>query len=63
MRPVVSTIGTASYGASKYLIKVIQATLDKNHVRVKNSTSFVNDAKTWEINPEELQVSYDVVAL
>ena len=30
---------------------------------VKNSKSFVDEAKTWTIEPDEVQVSYDVVAL
>ena len=63
MRTVVSTIGTAFYGTSKFLVDLIQPTLDKNEIRVKNSTSFVNEAKTWSINHDEVQVSYDVVAL
>ena len=28
-----------------------------------HSSSFVQEAKTWKINPDEIQVSYDVVAL
>ena len=63
MRCVVSTIGTPPYGASKYLVDLFQPTLDKNEIRVKNSTSFVNEAKNWKISKNEVQVSYDVVAL
>ena len=63
MRTVVSTVGTATHGASKFCVDLIQSTLDKNEVRIKNSTSFVNEASEWEISTEEVQVSYDVVAL
>ena len=63
MRIVVSTIGTPPYGISAYLVNVIQHTLDKNKSRLKNSRSFVNEAKSWKISPEEVQVSYDVVNL
>ena len=63
MRTVVSTIGTAFYGTSKFLVDLIQPTLDKNEIRVKNSQSFVNEAKTWSISCDEVQTSYDVVAL
>ena len=63
MRTVVSTVGTATHGASKFLVDLIQKTLDKNEVRIKNSTSFVNEASEWEISTDEVQVSYDVVAL
>ena len=30
---------------------------------IKNSKDFVEEAKTWNIDPNEIQVSYDVVAL
>ena len=63
MRTVVSTIGTASYGTSKYLVDLIQPTLNKNVTRLNNSTSFVEEAKKWEISSDEYQVSFDVVAL
>ena len=63
MRLVVSTIGTANYGLSEYLVKITQNTLNKNPIRIKNSQSFVEEAKTWEIAPNEVQVSYDVVNL
>ena len=63
MRLVVSTIGTANYGLSEYLVKITQNTLNKNPIRIKNAQSFVDEAKTWEIAPDEVQVSYDVVNL
>ena len=63
MRTIVSTIGTATHGLSEYLVKLIQPALNKNVTRLKNSSSFVNKAKTWEILAEEVQVSYDVVNL
>ena len=48
---------------SEYLVKIIHATLTKSKVVVKNSKTFVEEAKTWSIDPEEFQVSYDVIAL
>ena len=58
-----STIGTpAAYGISKYLVEIIQPTLDKNN-KIQNSTSFVHEAKDWKIEPTEIQVFYDVVNL
>ena len=62
-RILVSTIGTAPYKISEYLVKIIQPTLNKSGHMVKNSKSFVDEAKTWIIDPDEVQVSYDVVAL
>ena len=48
MRTMVTTIGTAPYGTSKYLVEIIQPTLNKNNHRVINSSLFVNEAATWE---------------
>ena len=63
MRTIVSTIGTAPYGTSKYFVEIIQPTLNKNKHRLMNSSSFVNEAATWETTQEEIQVSYDVINL
>ena len=63
MRNIVSTIGTTAYGISKYLVEIIQPTLNKNNNKIQNSTSFVYEAKDWKIEPTEIQVSYDVVNL
>ena len=63
MRLIVSTKDTPPYGISKYLVDVIQPTLNKNHHKVKNSRSFVSQAHTWKIEPDEIQVSYDVTNL
>ena len=63
MRTIVSTIGTVPYGTSKHLVEKIQSTLNKNKHRVVNSFTFVQEAKTWEIYQDEVQVSYDVVNL
>ena len=63
MRLVVSTIGTPPHGISAYLVKIIQHTLNKNPTRLKNSTTFVEMAKDWNISPTEVQVSFDVVNL
>ena len=61
-RTIVSTIGSPAYSVSKHLVKVIQPLL-RNDVTIKNSTEFVEEAKTWYISPREIQVSYDVVAM
>ena len=63
MRIVVSTIGTPPYGISSHLVAIIQPTLDKNKSRLRNSVSFVNESRSWDISPNEVQVSYDVVSL
>ena len=54
MRTIVSTIGTAPYGTSKYLVDIIQPTLNKNKHRLINSSSFVNETATRETTQEEI---------
>ena len=54
MSTIVSTIGTPSYGTSKYLFEIIQPTLNKSKHRVINSSLFVNEAATWETTQEEI---------
>ena len=49
MCTLVSTFGTSPYGISKYLVKVIQLTLNKSQHKIKNSVEFVNEAKTWKL--------------
>ena len=63
IKTIVSTIGTAPYRTSKYLVEIIQPTLNKNKHCVMNLPSFVNEAATWETTQEEVQVSYDVINL
>ena len=63
MRAVVSTIGSPAYGTLKYLVKIIQPTLNKNKHRVLNSSTFVEEAKEWNISPSEIQTSFDVANL
>ena len=54
MRVIVSTIGTPPYGILKYLVDIIQPKLNKNQHKLKNSKSFVSQAQTWKIEPDEI---------
>ena len=58
-RVIVSTIGAPPYEILKYLVDTIQPTLNKNQHKVRNSESFVLQAQTWKIEPDQLQVSYN----
>ena len=58
-----STVGTVPYGTFKYLVEIIQPNLKKIKHRVINLYTFVQEAKTWEIYQNEVQVLYDVVNL
>jgi len=63
MRIVVSTLGTPTYNISEYLVKIIQPTLNLNKTRLKNSRTFIEQAKSWVVSKDDVQVSYDVVNL
>ena len=63
MRTIVSTIGTVLYGLSGYLVEKIQPILNKIKHHVINPHTFVQEAKTWKIYQDEVQVSYGVVNL
>ena len=63
MRIVASTIGSPPYETSKYLVDIIQPTLNKSNISVMNSSSFVTEAKQWTPDPNEIQVSCDAVNL
>ena len=54
MRAIVSTNGTPLYGISQYLVKLIQPTLKKSKNKITNSSSFVNEAKTWLVKIDEV---------
>ena len=44
-------------------LKKIQPTLKKEQTQSFNSSSFVEEAKEWNIAPNEIQTSFDVVNL
>ena len=62
-RTVVSTVGTPTHGISQFLVEIIQPVMKKNETKIKHSSTFVMEAKTWTISPQEVQVSYDIVNL
>ena len=61
MRAIVSNIKTAPYGTSKYLVDIIQPTLNKNKHGVINSSSFVYEVATSETTQKEIQVSHKII--
>ena len=63
MRLIVSTIGIAAYSVSKHLVTIIQPIICQNSTRLKDSLTFLNEAKTWQIHKDEVQVSYDLINL
>ena len=63
MRAVVSTIGLPPCGTWKYLVKILQPTLNKNKHRVINSSSFLEESEEWNKTSNDIQTSFDVVNL
>jgi hypothetical protein len=63
LRPIVSSIGTVSYGVARYLAKVISPLVGKTDHFVKDSTDFVKKIQGLEVPPGHKLVSYDVTAL
>ena len=63
MRAIVSTTGTSPYDISQYMLELIQTTLNKSKYKITNSSSFVNEAKSWLVKRDEVYVSYDIVNL
>ena len=45
------------------LVKLIQSIFAENEHFLKSLSPFVSKSSTWNISPDEIQVSYDVVAL
>ena len=62
MRVIGSTIGTSPHEISKYLVDIVQPTLNKNQLKVKTQRSFVSQAQSWKIEPDEMQVSYNATS-
>ena len=45
---------------SKFLVELIQPTLNKSKYKITNSSSFVNEAKNWLVKRDQVHVSYDI---
>ena len=63
LRPIVSSIGSITYEAAKYLAVVIGPLVGKTEHHIKNSTDFVQKIKDLEVPPSQKLVSFDVSAL
>ena len=63
LRPIVSSIGSVSYGVAKELAKIIKPLMGCSVHHVQNSTQFVEEMKRTRIEQGECIASYDVTAL
>ena len=62
LRPVISTIGTATYELAKYLVQILKP-LGQWQYTIKSSKSFMKTLKKQKIPPGYQMVSFDVVSL
>ena len=63
LRPIVSSIGSVSYGVAKELSKIIKPLMGCSIHHVQNSTQFAEEMKRNRIEQVECITSYDVTAL
>ena len=63
LRPIVSSIGSITYPAAKYLTSILNPLVGKNPHFIKNSEDFVKKIADLEVPPPRKLVSYDVTAL
>ena len=62
LRPVVSMVGTAEYGLSKYLDNIIKPFMPADYM-ANSTTQFLDCIKAYQFNPSDFMVSFDVVSL
>ena len=63
LRPTVSSIGSLTYAAAKYLAKILGPLVGNTPHRIKNSGDFVSKLKDLSVAPPRRIVSFDVSAL
>ena len=63
LRPIVSSIGAATYQTSKELSKILKALVGKSGHHIHNNQDFLEDLKSIKPASDEVMMSYDVKAL
>ena len=63
LRPIVSSIGSVSYGASKEIARIIKPLVGSTEHHVNNSREFIEEMKKMKLEEGECITSYDVSAL
>ena len=63
LRPIVSSIGSVSYGVAKELSRIIKPLMGCSQHHVNNSKQFVDELKEMKLEEGECITSYDVTAL
>ena len=63
LRPIVSSIGTASYNTAKELAKILKPLVGKPQHHLQNTKDFIQQTKDVKLQQGETIISYDVKAL
>ena len=63
LRPIVSTIGSPTYGLAKELARILSPLAGRTSSFVENSTHFVKKIRNTPLDGSDLMVSFDVVSL
>ena len=63
LRPIVSSIGSVSYGVAKEIARIIKPLVGSTEHHVNNSKEFIEEIKKMKLEEGECITSYDVSAL
>ena len=63
LRPIVSSIGAASYETAKELAKILKPLVGKFMYHVHNTQDFIQQTKDIKLQQDQCMVSFDVKAL
>ena len=63
LRPIVSSIGTVTYGVSKELARIIKVLMGNSQHHVHNTKQFADEIRKIKLEEGECITSYDVTAL
>ena len=63
MRPIVSSIGAATYNTAKELSRILKPLVGRSRHHIQNNQDFLEDLKGIQLQPDEVMMSFDVKAL
>ena len=63
LRPIVSTIGSATYGIARFINEVLSQYVRNSETYIENTKYFLEEIKDIEIGEDEVMVSFDVKSL
>ena len=63
LRPIVSSIGAASYEVAKELAKILKPLVGKSMYHIHNTQDFIQQIKDIKLQKDQCMVSFDVKAL